>query len=1204
MQLTTVQLWERIHASGLASPEQCRQWAKGISASAGPSALADPASLVKELVAAGHLTAYQANVLFRGLHHPVRVDDVVILRSLESELGPNWYVGRAANASSSSNESSELWVAAMASIGLAKPDVQQWPPSLSWARLHCNLGNSDHLIRWKNAGATLQHLYVVADPLMGTSLDSVLADGPMEWERTIPWVRGAAQGLQKLHQAGMVHGNLSTTANWIRPDGSSAWLTDPLFPPRSAYFGVPPSLLQGYDQRLAVAAPELIAPGAIPSALSDMYALGCLWYRCLVGEFPFDPGPNANEDVWGKLHSAVPVLIPDRVPKSIGHCLLHLLAKDPSRRFASAEGFLTALQNATSEAASMVPSRVDRTKPSPVNAPNDELPKGSIENGGDSSSTKTSDATKKSEKQRAVVAGSANRSEAGQSNKPSATPVTSDGPQKTSDSAKELLPKEPQPKEPRPKTIGPSKGTPSSASPSKSSTPMRAAVTPAQSSDVSTTSENEDAANRRSPPRPINNPLLASPTPMPGTEALAEEIEKAKLSQDDSKAPTPATLAATASSNANDQPNLNEARQSTESPIGMPSSNTKSTTPAIDLLNSLPANGFQESQSTSAATTPKPKKGKKKKRTSGVDKAVSAGSMRGKGKRKSKRPAWFMPLVIGCSLLFLLVLMFAFRSGSKGLLTIDPNRPAKKLTNPDDSKSSNTAPVTDRNKSADPLAEFFVIKGDDGKVPWAPPTAGQPHSLDMLPAGLEAVLFLSDRAWNHQGPIGTVASWWHGIEPQLFDLPEAKEVDESSIGSVAIALYPGKETGSYDRVVRFHLRSPKRIKDVVKSFDGYSAVQLKVDGAAPTIWTRQRDGQSIALAAEPFRAQTEEPITRFTMGPLPQIEMLASTEGRPGPLRRQMESLLQTTDDRADATILVAPSFLYGDGKELLGPHSARLLGILRTVVGDDVQALLIRTQLDPQWYVEWRTLGNDLQSAFRDASELKKKLDALSDKMEERFNARPADGYWRALANRYPQMLRSLSKYVRVGAEDGNVVLNAYLPPEALANLAISSWMAIQSDGNGPAAVSTVKPTAPSALTVEQLLDAKVSLRLEQESLEMVLVAIANELKDTHMGGKETLPMAINGTAFQKDGITRNQQIRGFEFKDTPVRDLLTALCRRANPVTTVKSPDEKDQKVVWLLLDDPSTPSKKKLDMTTRAWAESNSAVLPKEFVLPSKK
>jgi hypothetical protein len=64
----------------------------------------------------------------------------------------------------------------------------------------------------------------------------------------------------------------------------------------------------------------------------------------------------------------------------------------------------------------------------------------------------------------------------------------------------------------------------------------------------------------------------------------------------------------------------------------------------------------------------------------------------------------------------------------------------------------------------------------------------------------------------------------------------------------------------------------------------------------------------------------------------------------------------------------------------------------------------------------------------------------------------------------------------------------------------------------------------------------------------------------------------------------------------------VLTALSRRANPVTTVQSSNEKDQKVVWLVLEDPTTTSKKKIDMTTRAWSESNQASLPKEFQLPA--
>jgi hypothetical protein len=200
--------------------------------------------------------------------------------------------------------------------------------------------------------------------------------------------------------------------------------------------------------------------------------------------------------------------------------------------------------------------------------------------------------------------------------------------------------------------------------------------------------------------------------------------------------------------------------------------------------------------------------------------------------------------------------------------------------------------------------------------------------------------------------------------------------------------------------------------------------------------------------------------------------------------------------------------------------------------------------------------------------------------------------------------MLRSVNKYARSGAEDGQVVFNAYLPKEAASNLAIGSWMALQGlAASGPTKVATApKPTTNATKTVEEMLDAKISLRIEQESLEVVLQAIANELKDSHTQGTETLPMAINGTAFQKDGITRNQQIRNFEYKDTSVREVLTALSRRANPVTTVQNPNEKDQKVVWLVLEDPATPSKKKIDMTTRAWSESNQAPLPKEFQVPA--
>ena len=92
---------------------------------------------------------------------------------------------------------------------------------------------------------------------------------------------------------------------------------------------------------------------------------------------------------------------------------------------------------------------------------------------------------------------------------------------------------------------------------------------------------------------------------------------------------------------------------------------------------------------------------------------------------------------------------------------------------------------------------------------------------------------------------------------------------------------------------------------------------------------------------------------------------------------------------------------------------------------------------------------------------------------------------------------------------------------------------------------------------------------------------------------------MSINGAAFQKEGITRNQSIRSFKHDGAALRIVLTDLVRRANPVTTVQSPTERNQKVVWLILDDPDRAGQKKIELTTRIWSEANKVSLPKEFV-----
>ena len=245
--------------------------------------------------------------------------------------------------------------------------------------------------------------------------------------------------------------------------------------------------------------------------------------------------------------------------------------------------------------------------------------------------------------------------------------------------------------------------------------------------------------------------------------------------------------------------------------------------------------------------------------------------------------------------------------------------------------------------------------------------------------------------------------------------------------------------------------------------------------------------------------------------------------------------------------------------------------------------------------------IGSETRDAGKFALSLKQKLEKLPDEVESGMLNATIHPYWRALSMRYPQMLRSLNKYGRFGIEDGQVVANLYLPSDAVSNLAVASWMAMKFPvgTNNPSMQTTTKPVVkPKSRTIDEILDSKINVAFEQESLETALQLIAGEVADSVLSNAP-ISMAINGSAFQKGGITRNQQIRAFKQDAVPLRTILTDLVRRANPVTTVQSPTELDQKVVWVVLDDAENSIQKKIELTTRFWTDENKVALPSEFI-----
>ena len=1142
MQLTTAQIWERIHAAGMATPEECRQWAKAVSESLGPTGTTDPAALIKELVQQDKLSPYQANVLYRGLSHPLQLGKLRVTRSLETQHGDYWYEGEdPASARWSAFPPKAVWMVAIPDEKLVEPQIQDWPPSLGWAQQHCQV-QSPHLDRWLSAGASLKHLYAVCESLQGLTLSEMLAQGPLASKQAYRLLRDVSMGLKFLHHHRLVHGHLSTHSILWNEMRGFLLLRDPLFPPRSPYHSPTLSVLGGINERVALAAPELFVPGALPNIQSDLYALGCLWLRCLTGNWPFDPGPDAPPEVWAKLHAQVPVVIPSRLPEVQKKCLLHLLAKDPAVRFSGIDQLLRALDQL-----------VLADDPQEVIA-NQELPT-------DPPTQKDTPSTKPTE---------AKPTEA----KPSSSkPAEVKAPEAKPASIKPEVakPLETKPPEAKPKVNKPTvskveskpvdnKLPQADRNPAKS-TPIKAQVQ--QTKPVSL------AATPTTPAPTTATPTTATPTTATPTTPTPTAARPTTAT------PTTAALATAAT---------------TTSALASPKPTATKETKPKPTSDALPSQSSPVANS-SAPSNKKPKKKKTAAKPFGP-------------RKKAKRPVWFMPLIVGCSLLLLSVLLLLLKGNSKGLVTIQPKTENKAQTQPLETTQpspSNTGKAG-TGGGIDPMLEYYNVKSDDTGVPWIPPSIGAPYSTEMLPPGLEALLMISPDCWTQANSASReLADWWKSVYAQGPELSDLPNFATDSLASVSVAWYPGESTGSYRKTYRLGWKEPKPLDALIPDIDQWSSQEIQSDNKKYRYWTKEHQGQSIALITDDFTSKANEQVKRIAIGSFELLKPLLDSQGKSGPLRRQLDAILQNTDSRADATFLAAPSFVFVDGKQMFGQHSEKVIGLMREVIDDRVQAVMVRTHFEPQLYVEYRMFGNDIQSAPRDAIELKRKLDSLAENVESQLTAQPAAAYWRAIANRFPQMLRSINKYARSGAEDGQVVFNVYLPKEAATNLAIGSWMALQGGtAAGPVKVATApKPTTNAPKSIDEMLDSKISLRIEQESLEVVLQAIANELKESHTGGVEALPMAINGTAFQKDGITRNQQVRNFEYKDTPVREILTALCRRANPVTTVQKATEKDQKVVWLLLDDPNTPSKKKLDMSTRAWSESNQATLPKEFV-----
>jgi serine/threonine protein kinase len=167
--------------------------------------------------------------------------------------------------------------------------------------------------------------YAAFELLRGETLGAMTARGPLTPAVVWDFATASLGAVGALHAAGWIHGDLNAD-NFLLHDGTTWKLLELPFH-RDAGRAVSP--LFGSIHTLS---PEQI-DGQAPDARSDLFALGCLYYRAAAGVFPHDGGSAADIAIGRLRFPATPLQqLAPKFPAHFARGIMEMLARDPADR--------------------------------------------------------------------------------------------------------------------------------------------------------------------------------------------------------------------------------------------------------------------------------------------------------------------------------------------------------------------------------------------------------------------------------------------------------------------------------------------------------------------------------------------------------------------------------------------------------------------------------------------------------------------------------------------------------------------------------------------------------------------------------------------------------------------------------------------------------------------------------------------------------